>query len=137
MGGISCDGDGNIFAACMTSSTDGDFARFDSLIGGYNDSIAYKFSPDGKLLWGYCVATSGIDKFGVIEADGEGGCLLGGSYELRGTPAPDGTLAGVHHCGGKTDALVIRIDGSGIFLLLCVAAIAAGAALLLKSTKHK
>ena len=31
----------------------------------------------------------------------------------------------------------IRIDGSSIFLLLCVAAIAAGAALLLKSTKHK
>ena len=34
-------------------------------------------------------------------------------------------------------AAMIRIDGSGIFLLLCVAAIAAGAALLLKSTKHK
>lgn len=32
---------------------------------------------------------------------------------------------------------MIRIDGSSIFLLLCVAAIAAGAALLLKSTKHK
>lgn len=32
---------------------------------------------------------------------------------------------------------MIRIDGSGIFLLLCVAAIAAGAALLLKSTKYK
>lgn len=32
---------------------------------------------------------------------------------------------------------MIHIDGSGIFLLLCVAAIAAGAALLLKSTKHK
>ena len=32
---------------------------------------------------------------------------------------------------------MIRIDGSGIFLLLCVAAIAAGAAMLLKSTKHK
>ena len=31
---------------------------------------------------------------------------------------------------------MIRIDGSGIFLLLCVAAIAAGAALL-PSTKHK
>ena len=32
---------------------------------------------------------------------------------------------------------MIRIDGSGIFLLLCVSAIAAGAALLLKRTKHK
>ena len=32
---------------------------------------------------------------------------------------------------------MIRIDGSSIFLLLCVAAIAAGAALLLKSPKHK
>ena len=34
---------------------------------------------------------------------------------------------------------VIGLDimDSGIFLLLCVAAIAAGAALLLKSTKHK
>ena len=31
---------------------------------------------------------------------------------------------------------MIRIDGSSIFLLLCVAASAAGAALLLKSTKH-
>lgn len=113
MGGVSSDGDGNIFAACMTSSTDGDFARFTSLIGGYNDSIAYKFSADGKFRWGYCVATSGIDKFDVIEADGEGGCLLGGTYELRGIPAPDGTLSGVHHCGGKTDALVIRIGGSG------------------------
>ena len=32
---------------------------------------------------------------------------------------------------------MIRIDVSGIFLLLCVAAIAAGAALLLQSTKYK
>ena len=55
-------------------------------------------------------------------------------YLLKdGTPDAAPAEAQEEHSGSS----MIRIDGSSIFLLLCVAAIAAGAALLLKSTKHK
>ncbi len=103
---------GNIFVAVLTSSTDGDFASFENLKGGYIDSVIIKYDKNGNFLWNYVVATSGRDNFTAIVPDGTGGCVIGGYYELINAITTDGTLAGLHNCGG-IDAVVISVTSSG------------------------
>lgn len=110
--GISADKNGNVFAACLTSSTDGDFADFEELMGGYTDTVIIKYDSSGNYKWDFVIATSGRDEFSSVAADGSGGCVVGGNYELITTYAPDGTLSDVHNCGG-IDALVFRINANG------------------------
>lgn len=109
---ISADSDGNIFIACTTSSTTGDFADFEELLGGYIDSVIIKYDSNGKYIWDYVVASSARDEFTNVEADGNGGCVVGGQYKMIGTYKPDGTLNGIHNCGG-IDALVMHINSDG------------------------
>lgn len=110
--GISADKNGNVFAACLTSSTDGDFAGFEELMGGYTDTVIIKYDSNGNYKWDFVIASSGRDEFASVAADGSGGCVIGGHYELITTYAPDGTLADVHNCGG-VDALVFRVNANG------------------------
>lgn len=110
--GISADNLGNIFISCTTNSTDGDFASFKGLMGGYIDTVVIKFNHSGTRQWYYVIATSGRDEFRAVQADGSGGCVIGGQYELFTTTSPDGTLSDVHNCGG-TDALLISIGTYG------------------------
>lgn len=110
--GISADKNGNVFAACLTTSTDGDFADFEELMGGYTDTVIIKYDSSGSYKWDFVISTSGRDEFASVAADGSGGCVVGGHYELITTYAPDGTLADVHNCGG-IDALVFRINANG------------------------
>ena len=109
---IDVDGENNIFLACTTTATDGDFSEFDGLFGGYADSVIFKFSGTGELLWSHVIATSGTDLFESIAADGSGGCYVAGNYTLVSATEPDGTLEGMLNCGG-TDALVLRLDQNG------------------------
>ena len=109
---IDIDSNGNIFAACTTTSTDGDFAAFDGLFGGYADTVILKYSGSGDLLMHHVIATSGTDLFEAIAADGNGGCYVAGNYTLVSTTEPDGTLDGILNCGA-TDALVFRLDSNG------------------------
>lgn len=110
---ISADSDGNIFVACTTSSTTGDFADFEELMGGYIDSVIIKYNSDGKYIWDYVIASSARDQFASVAADGNGGCVIGGQYEMMGgNYKTDGTLSGIHNCGG-IDALVIHVNADG------------------------
>lgn len=111
--GISADNSGNIFISCTTSSTDGDFASFKGLMGGYIDTVIIKYNHSGTRQWYYVIATSGREEFRAIQADGSGGCIVGGQYELFTAVSPDGTLSGVHNCGG-IDALLMSINSYGI-----------------------
>lgn len=111
--GISADTLGNIFVACTTNSTDGDFASFSGLMGGYIDTVIIKFNYSGNRLWYYVIASSGRDEFTAVQADGSGGCIIGGQYELYTTTVPDGTLSDIHNCGG-IDALLFSINTYGI-----------------------
>ena len=111
--GISSDNSGSIFISCTTGSVDGDFASFKGLIGGYTDTVIIKYNHSGVRQWYYVIATSGRDEFRAIQADGSGGCVVGGQYELFTAVTPDGTLSGVHNCGG-TDALLMSINSYGI-----------------------
>ncbi|MGN0572839.1 MAG: hypothetical protein ACI4IX_02760 [Acutalibacteraceae bacterium] len=109
---ISVDTSGNIFAACLTSSTTGEFAAFEELMGKNTDSLILKYDSDGNYQWGHVIATSGIDEFASVAADNKGGCLVGGQYELMTTVSPDGTLEGIHNCGG-IDAVLVRLNSEG------------------------
>lgn len=110
--GIDCDDDGNIFLACVTTATDGQFAAFEGLFGSYADTVIMKFNRYGEYQWNYVIATSGSDEFDSIAADGKGGCLVAGNYTLVNAVSPDGTLKGIHNCG-DTDALAIRLNKNG------------------------
>ncbi len=111
--GISADNSGNIFVSCTTNSTDGDFASFEGLMGGYIDTVIIKYNYLGSRLWYYVIASSGRDEFRSIQADGSGGCIIGGQYELFTTTSPDGTLDGIHNCGG-IDALLFSVNSYGM-----------------------
>ncbi len=111
--GISADTSGNIFVSCTTNSTDGDFASFNGLMGGYIDTVIIKYNYLGSRQWYYVIASSGRDEFSAIQADGSGGCVVGGQYELYTTTVPDGTLSDIHNCGG-IDAVLFSINTYGI-----------------------
>ncbi len=110
--GIAADDEGNLFLACVTTATDGQFASFSGLFGSYSDTVIMKFNRYGEYQWHYVIATSGSDEFDSIAADGKGGCLVAGNYTLINAVTPDGTLKGVHNCG-DTDALAIRLNKNG------------------------
>ena len=110
--GISVDESGNVFAACVTASVNGDFAAFEELSGGYIDTVVIKYNNAGDYQWDFVISTSGRDEFTAVAADGKGGCVIGGNYELINTVSADGTLDGIHNCGG-IDALVFRLDSHG------------------------
>lgn len=109
---IDVDADNNVYFTCLTSSKDGDFAAFDGLMGGYIDTVVVKYDYSGNYLWDYVIASSGRDQFASISADGIGGCVVGGNYENISGGDNDGTLTGIHNCGG-IDAIVFRINTNG------------------------
>ncbi len=109
--GIDTDEDGNIFFTSVTAASTDDFA-LDGMGKGYLDTAVFKYNQAGERVWGVAVASSGRDNFAPIAADGEGGCVVAGNYEMVTTYMPDGTFANLHNCGG-IDAVVIRINANG------------------------
>ncbi len=112
IGGIDVDDEGNIYLACITTATDGQFTSFKGLFGSYSDTVIMKFNYAGEFQWYQVLATSGSDEFDSIVADGKGGCVVAGNYTLVSTVTPDGTLKGIHNCG-DTDAVVFRFNQNG------------------------
>lgn len=110
--GISTDDSGNIFVTSVTNASTGGFAAIDGMGSGYLDTAVLKYNSSGELQWGFAVAGSGKENFSAVAADGKGGCVVAGYYELITTYAPDGTFADLHNCGG-IDAVVIRLDSDG------------------------
>ena len=58
------------------------------------------------------ISSTGRDEFGNIAPDGKGGCVVAGYYELVANQFTDGSLKGIHHCGG-IDALIFRLNDDG------------------------
>lgn len=110
--GISCDDNGNVFAACLTTSTDGSFAAFPEMDAIYTNSVVLKYDYAGNCQWYFPIASNGRDTFASIVADSEGGCAVAGYYERVSGALPDGTLEGIHNCGG-IDSLIFTIDSDG------------------------
>ncbi len=110
--GISTDKSGNIFVSCITESTTDNFEAFKELNAKLINTVIIKYNYAGDFKWYYPIASSANDVFEAVVADDNGGCIVAGYYENMKLTYPDGTLDGVHHCGG-TDSLVIRINSNG------------------------
>lgn len=110
--GISADDNGNVFAACLTTSVTGSFAQFPELDTIYTNSVVLKYDYAGTYQWYFPIASSCRDNFDAIVADGEGGCAVAGYYERVSGALPDGTLTDIHNCGG-IDSLIFTIKPDG------------------------
>ena len=110
--GISTDTSGNIFVSCITESTTDNFEAFKELNEKLINTVIIKYNYSGDFKWYYPIASSASDVFEAVVADDNGGCVVAGHYSNLKITYPDGTLDGVHHCGG-TDSLVIRINSDG------------------------
>lgn len=109
--GTDTDADGNIFFTSITAASTGDFA-LEGMGKGYLDTAVFKYNQAGERQWGVAVASSGRDNFKAVAADGNGGCVVAGNYEMVTTYLPDGTFESIHNCGG-IDAVVIRLNANG------------------------
>lgn len=109
---VSVDGKGNVFVSCLTTSTEGSFAKFPELNAGYTNTVVIKYDYSGEYQWYFPIASNGRDNFDSIVADEEGGCAVAGYYERVSGALPDGTLSGVFNCGG-IDALIFRLNSDG------------------------
>lgn len=109
---VETDSSGNIFVSYLTSSTDGDFADYEELTGGYVDTVIIKYDKNMTYKWDYVIATSGRDEFTQIAPDGSGGCVVAGHYELIGIVIPDGTLKGIYNVGG-IDSVIFSLGSNG------------------------
>lgn len=110
--GISADSDNNVFVTCVTASATGSFAAIEGMGKGYVDTAVIKYNYAGDFQWSYAISGTNRETFPAIVADGEGGCVVGGYYELMNNYEPDGTLADLHYCGG-IDAVGIRLNADG------------------------
>lgn len=110
--GISADVDNNVFVTCVTAATKGSFASIEGMGKGFVDTAVIKYNYAGEFQWAYAISGTNRETFPAIVADGEGGCVVGGYYELMNNYKPDGALADLHYCGG-IDAVAIRLDADG------------------------
>lgn len=110
--GIATDEKGNVFITTVTSATTGGFAAIEGLGKGFVDTAIIKYNSEGAIQWTAAVSGSGRENFAAVTADGKGGCVVAGYYELVNTHEPDGTLEGVYACGG-IDAVAIKFNSNG------------------------
>lgn len=110
--GISADSDNSVFVTCVTASATGSFASIEGMGKGYVDTAVIKYDYAGEFQWSYAISGTNKETFTTIAADGEGGCVVGGYYELMNNYEPDGALADLHYCGG-IDAVGIRLNADG------------------------
>ena len=112
---VCVDSNANVFASCVSVSSDGDFAQFSGMGAGNNDSVILKYSTDLSVLRWYCViASSGNDRFEHLCSDGDGGCVAAGFFQTRyNTGITDGFFEDCV-CFGKEDGYAVRINSVGI-----------------------
>ncbi|MBR4767179.1 MAG: hypothetical protein IK085_10510, partial [Clostridia bacterium] len=111
---VCVDVNSTVFAACVTVSSDGDFAQFSGIGAGSNDSVILKYSSDlSTLRWSCVIASSGNDRFEHICADDDGGCVAAGYFLTKNnTLITDGFFDGCVSYG-KEDGYAVKINSLG------------------------
>lgn len=106
---VSVADNGDIYATCVTTSSDGDFsALVKSKSPSAKNTILIKLDKNGKLDWSKNLDGSGNSDFQSVYATSDGGCVVAGSYNLSGRA--DGIYSVSY---GKSDGYVIRYDSKG------------------------
>ncbi|MEI6579322.1 MAG: hypothetical protein WCN92_07635 [Eubacteriales bacterium] len=78
--GLAVNKNGDVFAACITMSTDGDFAKIAGR--GQADTVILKYDKDGTFKWVNTFAGSGVDELTSIAPSPDGGCVIAGRYSI-------------------------------------------------------
>ena len=105
---ISVNDDGDIFATCVTVSTDGDFAGIKYSSPLTKNTVLLKLDKKGQLEWSHYLEGSGNSEYNAVYATSDGGCVVGGSFTIN--KKADGIYNRTY---GKSDGYVIRYDKSG------------------------
>ena len=105
---ISVNDDGDIYATCVTASTDGDFAGITYFSSLTKNTVLLKLNKNGKLEWSHYLQGSGNSEYNTVYATSDGGCVVGGSFTVK--KKADGIYSRTY---GKSDGYVIRYNAKG------------------------
>lgn len=105
---ISVNDDGDIYATCVTVSTDGDFAGITYFSSLTKNTVLVKLDKNGKLQWSHYLEGTGNSEYNTVYATSDGGCIVGGSYTV--SKKADGIYSRTY---GKSDGYVIRYNAKG------------------------
>ena len=105
---LSVNEDGDIFATCVTVSTDYDFAGITYFSALTKNTVLVKLNKNGSLEWSHYLQGSGNSEYNAVYATSDGGCVVGGSYTIN--KKVDGIYGRTY---GKSDGYVIRYNAKG------------------------
>lgn len=105
---LAVNSDGDIYATCVTMSTDGDFSgiRFNKI--QTENTVLLKLNKKGDLDWAEYLQGSGKSEFNTLAATDDGGCVVGGTFTIY--KRADGIYTMNY---GKRDGYVLRYNAKG------------------------
>ena len=105
---LAVNSDGDIYATCVTMSTDGDFSgiRFNKI--RTENTVLLKLNKKGDLDWTEYLQGSGKSEFNTLAVTDDGGCVVGGTFTIY--KRADGIYTMNY---GKRDGYVLRYNSKG------------------------
>lgn len=105
---LAVNSDGDIYATCVTMSTDGDFSgiRFNKIQS--ENTVLLKLNKKGDLDWAEYLQGSGKSEFNALAVTDDGGCVVGGTFTIY--KRADGIYTMNY---GKRDGYVLRYNAKG------------------------
>lgn len=105
---LAVNSDGDIYATCVTMSTDGDFSgiRFNKIQA--KNTVLLKLNKKGDLDWAEYLQGSGRSEYNALAATDDGGCVVGGTFTIY--KRADGIYTMNY---GKRDGYVLRYNSDG------------------------
>ena len=105
---LAVNSDGDIYATCVTMSTDGDFSgiRFNKIQS--ENTVLLKLNKKGDLDWAEYLQGSGKSEFNTLAVTDDGGCVVGGTFTIY--KRADGIYTMNY---GKRDGYVLRYNAKG------------------------
>lgn len=105
---LAVNSDGDIYATCVTMSTDGDFSgiRFNKIRA--ENTVLLKLNKKGDLDWAEYLQGSGKSEFNTLAVTDDGGCVVGGTFTIY--KRADGIYTMNY---GKRDGYVLRYNAKG------------------------
>lgn len=105
---LAVNSDGDIYATCVTMSTDGDFSgiRFNKI--RTENTVLLMLNKKGNLDWAEYLQGSGKSEFNTLAVTDDGGCVVGGTFTIY--KRADGIYTMNY---GKRDGYVLRYNSKG------------------------
>ena len=105
---LAVNSDGDIYATCVTMSTDGDFSgiKFNKI--RTENTVLLKLNKKGDLDWAEYLQGSGKSEFNTLAVTDDGGCVVGGTFTIY--KRADGIYTMNY---GKRDGYVLRYNSKG------------------------